>query len=474
MLVPSVADRHLLSRFSWGITPSLVNQSAKAGGARAWFDEQLDPAAMSADLPLADWWPHLEWTAAEKFAADVSGEVDAFEQGNDFARWTLLKRMTSSKQLLEVMADLWSNLLYVSQIRKAFPHRALYDATIRQHALGTYEDLLTASVLHPAMLCYLDNARSTWRAPNENLGRELLELHSVGRAAGYTELDVLNSTRILTGYRVAIGGTCQVYYSPEDHFVGLVQVLDFTRLNLLPDGRTVTREYLSYLARHESTANRIARALAVRFVSDTPSDELIEAVASAYLDSGTDIPTTLRALVDHAEFAASDGVKTRTPAEDFVNTYRTMQVEVSPPIADENCAALAILTQCASMGQRPFDWPRPDGFPDTGEAWSSASRMLGSWRAHKNIAGGIYPKIGAKYQPSGYWLGRMPVRFDALVDRLCRLILSRPSNPRLLDTAVKAVDTQPDQIITSAHVVVRKRMALLLVALLDTPDHMTR
>ncbi len=474
--VPSTADRHLLSRFTGGITPSLVRQSADAGGARAWFDAQLEDRTMGADGqdPLNEWWPHLAMKPAEKYDLETRGVLDGYEQGNDFSRWTLMKRIGSPAQVFEVMVDFWSNILYVSNNRKSFPHRPRFDGVIRKYALGTFEDLLREAALDPGMLCFLDNARSTKKAPNENLGRELLELHTLGRDAPYTETDVLNSTRILTGYRVVIGGTCQVYYSPEDHYVGPVRVLDFAHPNDQADGRPVTVAYLKYLAHHVATAQRIARALAVRFVSDTPSQDLVDTVASAFLDSGTNIPTTMRALIDHPDFAGSAGLKIRTPIEDFVNTYRTLQITVKQVTTDETCAASMILACVSTMGQRPFDWPRPDGFPDNGEAWASASRLLGSWRVHKNSAGGLFPKVGVTYQPSSYWLGHMPVLFENLVDRLSRLILAKPSSPRLLATAVKAVGVEANEMISSDHVLVRRRMPLLLLSILDTPDHMTR
>lgn len=470
--VPSTSDRHLLSRFSWGITPALVAESSAAGGSRQWLEQQL-----GADLGTdgaSDWWPHLSWSPADKLAADLSGEISGFDQSNDFCRWTLLRRMTSSRQLLEVMTDVWSNLLYVSLVRKSFAHRPNYDAAIRRNALGTFEELLVAAVLEPAMLCYLDNARSTQKAPNENLGRELLELHTVGRAAGYTERDVRHSTRILTGYRVETDDSCAAYYSPEDHATGRVHVLEFHHKNSSPDGRAVTGEYLSYLAHHDATAAHVARVLAVRFVSDTPSESLVEVLATAYLDSGTDIGATLRALVDHEEFAASTGLKVRTPVEDFVNTYRALGVKVLPPNGDADGAAAAILVACSSMGQKPFDWPRPDGYPDAGDAWSSASRMLGSWRVHKNTSGGFFPRVGIEYRQPAHWIGALPVRFGELVDRICRLLLAKPKTEALLATAVAAVDTQPDEIITATHPVIRWRTPALLLAVLDTPDHMTR
>lgn len=473
--VPSAADRHILSRFSNGITPGLVAESAAAGGARAWFNDQLDAGSTAPDTvdTLHDWWPHLNWTPAEKWAADATHEYSGFEQDNDFCRWTLMRRITSKRQLEQVMTEVWGNLLYISLVRKSFPHLPRYDAIIRAHALGTYEELLIAAVLHPGMLLFLDNARSTGNAPNENLGRELLELHTVGRTETYTEEEVWDSTLILTGYRVLIGDSCEPYYAPEDHWVGPVSVMGFQHPNGRENGREVTLAYLRYLANHPATAKHVVRVLATRFVSDTPSDALINALAAVYLSSGTDIPTVLRALIDTEEFAGSAGLKIRTPIEDFVNTYRVMDVEVAPPTADPGGAANAILAGCTSMGQRPFDWPRPDGFPDVGDAWSSASRMLNSWRVHKNLAGGYYPTEGIEYQLEAHWLGKMPVTFADLVDRMSRLLLAKPSNQRLLNTCVTAINVAADEIVTPAHRAVR-RMPTLLLALLDTPDHMTR
>src|SRR5690606_39213187 len=117
---------------------------------------------------------------------------------------------------------------------------------------------------------HLDTWTSTRRTPNENHGRELLELHTVGRAAGYTEAMVRDSARILSGYTIDAGRTWRPSYDPGRHATGPVQVLGFRHANADADGRAVTEAYLRYLARHPATARRIARKLAVRFVSDRP------------------------------------------------------------------------------------------------------------------------------------------------------------------------------------------------------------
>lgn len=475
--VPSAADRHLLSRFSFGVTPSLVAASEAAGGARRWFGEQLEPA----DIPdveanaLADWWPTLGDSFADKFNDHERGRMFGFEQDLCFARWTLMHRITTRRQVLEVMTDFWSNMLFIPAPNgRAFVWRPDYERVIRARALSSFTELLTAAVLHPAMLVYLDNADSTATAPNENLGRELLELHTVGREADYTEREVRESMRILTGYRVDTETDCEPYYSPDDHFTGRVSVLGFEHPNDERDGRPVTKAYLEHLATRRATANRIAERLVVRFVADEPRPSMVSAVAEAYLESGTDIKATLRALVDHPDFRSWADVKVRTPVEDFVNTYRVLQVEVRPPTSDPECAATAMIWACAAMGQRPYDWPRPDGFPETGETWSSASRMLGSWRVHRNTSGGFFPKVGIEYRELDYWLPRLPARLDAVVERMSQLLLAKDLTDQMLQTACRAIDEDPSTIVDTDSSIYKWRIPLVLLALLDTPDHMSR
>ena len=163
---------------------------------------------------------------------------------------------------------------------------------------------------------FLDNAVSTKDAPNENLGRELLELHTVGVDAGYTEDDVKASSRMLTGYRV------DVWWPRFRDLLRPGRARDGrgqgARASGTPtptaDGRAATTAYLAYLARHPATARRIARRLCVRFVSDDPSAGLV-ASGGPRLHRPAAPPSGRRccAMVDHPEFAASAGAKVRTP-----------------------------------------------------------------------------------------------------------------------------------------------------------------
>jgi len=314
---------------------------------------------------------------------------------------------------------------------------------------------------------------STKAAPNENLGRELLELHTVSRAAGYTEDDVKSSARILTGYRVDLWNTWVASYQPSSHWTGAVNVLGFSDPNTSSDGRAVTKAYLDYLAHHPSTANRIARKLATRFVSDNPSESLVAHLATVYLANDTAIAPVLKALVASKEFLASSGKKTRTPEEDVIATYRALGVSVAPPKTDD-AAAVIMLWQAHAIGQGPFEWPRPDGRPDSAGAWSSVSRVLGSFEVHYAMAGRWWPKVGIGYRTPAGWLPKSSIRFDQLVDHMSRSILGRISTTLLLRTACQATGIGPSTVITKDHALVRWMMPRLLTVFLDNPTHLGR
>jgi len=251
--------------------------------------------------------------------------------------------------------------------------------------------------------------------------------------------------------------------------------MGFTHANPVGQGRAVLDAYFSYLARHPATARRLARKLAVRFVSDDPSAALVERVAQAYLLSNTDIKATLRALVDDPEFYEAATPKVRTACEDVVATMRAVGVRIGRPTTAANEeGAHAILGLASGIGQKPWHWVTPDGFPDRSDAWASASRMLASFRVHYNLAGGFYPTRHIDFQLGADWLPKRRIRFDLLVDHLCRRLHGSGSTAALLGAACSYLDVSPGTVITSAHSVCGRKMPWLLALLLDSPAHMTR
>jgi uncharacterized protein (DUF1800 family) len=473
--VPSRAELHLMNRLGTGFTRATWAQMRRDGGANAWFSRQLRPDGIAqSDLARAvdGWFPQRDHGPATRWQNHTTKRYEAWEYARDLGAWTTLQRMYSTRPVLETMVDFWSGHFHVKATGDlAWVFRDDYDRTVRKHALGRFDTLLAAVTLHPAMVIFLDNHLSVRNAPNENHGRELLELHTVGRTSGYTEAMVKDSAKILSGYTVDVRGSWRASYDPDRHTTGAVQVLGFTHANLRPDGREVTADYLRYLAHHPATARTIARKLALRFVSDTPSAGLVEHLASVFLKSGTDIRATLRALVAHTEFKAAAGEKVRTPVDDLVHTARVLGVTARRP---RSPSSFAITIAYAHGGDQLYSWPRPDGAPLHDAAWSSASRMLASFQMHWGLAGGWWPKEAVAYRSPRSWLPQRRIRFDQYVDHLCRVVHGRGSTPVLLKAACQATGCRPGEVVTRDHPVASWLFVRLMATLLDSPAHMTR
>jgi uncharacterized protein (DUF1800 family) len=468
--------RHFARRFSGGITPTLSSQIARAGGGRRWFDAQLgsrvrDPLGNDIDT----WFPSLRRSPATIYSRQKDDVQGSWEVMWDLSRWTVARRIHSTRQVQELMVDFWSNLLHVplGHDSAAF-HRVSYDAVIRRYALSSFEDLLLHTTVHPAMGLFLDNASSTKTAPNENLGRELLELHTVGVDAGYTETDVKNSSRILTGYRSTVWWPrFESFYDPAAHWTGPITVLGFRHDNAAADGRAATAAYLSYLARHPATARRIARRLCVRFVSDTPSAGLVARVARAYTDHHTAIRPTLAAMVDHPEFAASAGAKVRTPIDDYVATVRALGIRLREP-RDGDSFVNAMYWQYREAGLAPYEWPAPDGSPDRNDAWTSTGRLLNSLAVHRNLAAKWWPRDEAAFRSTSDWLPRLPATVEHVIDHVAVRALGQKPPANVARGVATVLGWSLSHRLTRAEALRYWTVPRIVTSLLDSPIHLHR
>ncbi len=475
--VPDAATRHMLTRFTAGVTTARLADVSAAGGPMQWFERQLNPAAI-ADRKASDlwgWFPVLGMTPIQKWARYKAGTQNGWEMMQDLASWIMMRRLITNRQVEEMMVDFWTNLLHVaSPDPEAWLWRVEYTQLIRKNALGRFDDLLHGAIQHPSMGLYLNNVESTATAINENLGRELLECFTVGVDGGYTEDDVINSARILTGFHVDQKATWAATYIPADHWMGRVKVLGFSSPNANPDGRPVLNKYLSYLSHHPRTAKRVCRLLAVRFVSDNPSQGLIDALAQVYLDSDTAIAPVLRALVASSEFQASTRQKVRTPVEDAVATWTAVRATVAQP-NDIHDAANQFINISKSIGQVVYDWPTPDAFPDVAPAWTGSGRMLGSMRTHWYAASGTWPNQGISFPSPMDWMPQLPTTFDNVVQQVVAKTLFMPMTSTMLQAACVATDLTPNEVIDDAsHPLIALRFPRLLVSILDTPEHLSR
>jgi len=467
-------DRAIAERFSWGTTPDLLKDVRRAGGGREWFQAQTRPGRIKDPrrATLNRWYPSLRRNPGSLLERSISGKEPWWEVMEDFASWTVLMRAGSRRQAQEVMTDFWSNLLHVPLMDgDSSYHRMRYDAMLRRLAFSSYEKILYNAVTHPAMGIYLDNAVSTKHVPNENLGRELLELHTVGRTSGYTEKMVKDSARILTGWQVD-DDTMAPYYNPMVHATGRVKVLGFTHPNRSRNGKAVTRAYLKYLAHHPSTARRIATRLCVRFVSDNPSPDLVATVARAYRRHDTEIVPTLQAMIDHPAFLR--GKRVRTPGEAYVATLRRLRIHVGKPKSDSSFAH-ALNWQMQSLAFRPFDWPAPNGLPEPGSAWTSAGRVLASAELNRVLANGWWPSERATFRDGTDWLSEKsyPITVDKAISKIAKKLFGHDVSRATRKGVARANGMTPTTVLDSSSAW-PGRVLGLVAALLDSPDHLVR
>ncbi|GAA2354605.1 DUF1800 domain-containing protein [Dactylosporangium salmoneum] len=457
---------HLLRRATFGPTPGDV-ALVKQVGIDAWIDQQLDPAKV--DDPVADAALKAVPTATMS-TADIRSSVKDGDNKPQYelTRAVLARQMWSSRQLLEVMVDFWNNHLNVtSPFDGGWDVRGPYDVgVIRQHALGKFSDMLIASARDPAMMRYLDNTSSDKRNVNENYGRELLELHTVGIDGGYNEKDVRNSAYLMTGRTATREGTFK--YDQNKHWTGAVKVLGFQHANKsAKDGLAVGDAYLLYLATHPSTARYIARKLCVRFVCDTPPQGLVDRLAKTYQESGSAIAPVLKVLFRSLEFWIATGLKTRRPLENFVATARVVGTQ---PGADTAKALEDLYNFTNKLGQPPLGWGPPDGYPDVATAWSSAAGMLETWNAHRAFVGGQWkgltnPKADSLVTQPAATLGTY---LDVLANRL----IFQPMQPNEKDALIKFLGAKADTRVTDNNL--GGKLPLVAPLILDSVYHALR
>ena len=297
----------------------------------------------------------------------------------------VLRAVLSERQLLEVMTDFWYNHFNVDIRKEADQwYVPTYERdAIRAHALGKFSDLLMATAQHPAMLFYLDNWSSIGpdsqvgvkpdkkqleRGLNENYGREVMELHTVGVDGGYTQADVTNLSKILTGWTIddpQQGGG--FVFDPRKHEPGVVKWFGQT----IPDtGFAGGQQALLWLAAQPQTAHFISYKLAQRFVADEPPPALVDRMAKTYLATSGDIKEILRSMVHSPEFNAEKYYRNqvKTPFEFVVSVLRATNTNPTNP---------GILTQViARMGEPLYQMQPPTGYATTADHWMNSSAII--------------------------------------------------------------------------------------------------
>ena len=250
---------------------------------------------------------------------------------------------------------------------------------IRPRVFARFADLLTAAVTHPAMLRYLDQARSAGPGSavgqrrgvglNENLAREVLELHTVGPDAGYTQADVTEFARALTGLSIA-DRQDETFGAPlfraGFHEPGPRTVMGRTYAQ---DGPAQARAILADLAAHPATARHLARKIAAHVCADAPPPALVARLEAAYQNGGGDLSRVATALITAPEAWDPAQRKLKTPYEFIVSGWRAAGRQPGDARRD-------VLRPLTGMGMRPFGAPQPNGWPDQAAAWGTPDALV--------------------------------------------------------------------------------------------------
>lgn len=408
--VPVSASPLLVAnRITFGASTALMNELATRG-VGAYVADQLartspDPTTerMLNGFSLLD---RGRSRAAWRAVADAGGQRLRLE----LTHATVLRATYSSNQLYEMMCQLWADHFNVDLYADGRLRHLLADHqenVIRPNAMGKFRDLLVATASSPAMLAYLDNDTSNANAGqgiNENYGRELLELHTLGiDDAGnhiYTEDDVRAASMAMTGWSMVrdrnAGNFSAFVFRDNYHFTGDISLLNGAWTRGATTGKATGDSLLQYLAVHPSTASHIARKLCRRFVADDPPAALVASAAQVYLANDTDLVPTLRHILGSDEFAASAGRKLRRPLEYLAATLRATGAETATgPNSD---ASKQFRNALQSLDHLPWSWSQPDGFPDSASHWLSTDGLTGRWqlaaRASRNRIRGVTTDAG--------------------------------------------------------------------------------
>ncbi len=394
---PALDAAIAVTRFGLGGRPGELAQAQ--ADPRGWLRAQIRPNG--ADLPRAgngqplpsaqdNYQAFLASRSAEKAAgADQDARKAATQPLRDAMDAEVLARAqlgaATPAPFRERWALFWDNHFTVSTVKgeelnataAAFEREA-----IRPHVFGRFEDLLVASSRHPAMLMYLDqqnsvgpNSPTGLKHPgaglNENLAREIMELHSLGVDAGYSQADVTEFARALTGWSMGGGGAPVeqqglFLYKPQVHEPGERHVFGAA----YPPGEEVqARAVLASFAASPHTSRHLARKIAAHFVADDPPPALVARLDRAYRDHDGDLAAVAQALVAAPEAWSPDAAKLKTPYELLISAYRAMG---SVPLD----ARKELFGPLGGLGQRPFFAPQPNGWSDASADWAAPDAVV--------------------------------------------------------------------------------------------------
>jgi len=415
----------VLNKAAYGPKPGELSAFDSLPGAddaerlSSWLDEQLYPdelldtelnnrVSLFTDPGLA--YDMIGKTPAELWQVALEEDYNVrLRPVWQMERLTLLRAAYSKWQLREVLYDFWFN--HFNIYGREFPANGMmpeYDRQIRNHMFGKFEDMLQANAHTASMLYYLDNYANTWPNPNENYAREVMELHTLGAVenyygavdpgdvgtnikserAGYTEIDVFQLARALTGWGVADGrsgaeDTGEFLFRSNQHYdfsQGDIEVMDIT-IASPGNGESDVTDILSYLARHYGTARYIAWKLCTRLVEDDPDEALVTSTAEVFY-ANRDDPEQMRKVYRHVlestDFQTTWGQKVKRPVEVVIGALRAADMDFT--IRIDHSPSNRMVSRLDDTSHYPFYYEAPTGFPDDRSQWQGSGPLIQTWR----------------------------------------------------------------------------------------------
>ncbi len=434
---PKLTERqralHALNRLAFGPRPGDVDRVMQTGIDK-WIDQQLHPeriadgsvearlkqfptlAMRNQDIMLKFYRPIVELRRENK-AAEKEGEGkdtaamrelrrEAQKVTGELVSQRIIRAADSERQLNEVMVDFWMNHfnVFLGKGIDRFLLTSYERDTIRPHIWGSFEELLMATAKSPAMLFYLDNARSVAapenrRSPqmfgnkrqgglNENYAREIMELHTLGVDGGYTQNDVTELARVFTGWTIGRANEGNGFiFRPQLHDIGAKTVLGvrFPAGGGIEEGEKMIR----LLAHHPSTARHIAYKLCQRLVADEPPKALVDRVAKRFRDTNGDLRQTVKAVIDSPEFwdPTYYRAKVKSLFEYAISAVRAVNGQLINPIP--------LARELQKVGEPLYGAQPPTGYSDKAETWMNTGALMNRLNFALALAANKMPGVRA-------------------------------------------------------------------------------
>lgn len=369
------SDRHvrLLRRATYG--PNQFDLDlVRSIGYQAWLQRQLKYTRISdasVDTLVAQRYPNLSRGVDDIYAIN-SGTLEA-----ELQQATIFRAAFSQRQLYQRMVEFWGDHFNIDWAKVGYLKIIDDRDVIRKHALGRFGNLVKASAKSPAMLAYLDQTQSRVGRPNQNYARELLELHTLGVDGGYTQEDVAELSRVLTGWTITGRGVFT--FNPALHDWGAKTVMGLT----IPAGNSSQgvegvkegERVIDMLLAHPSTAKFISTKLIRWLLNSEPTDTQIRTVSAVYRSTGGDIAAMVRATLNE-QWLTNAPARYKRPFHFLVSGLRAL----NPTVLSTSSAN----GQLGVLGQILFEWDTPDGYPDRIEYW--AGNITTRWQFANTLA----------------------------------------------------------------------------------------